>query len=113
MGIVESFNVATMVEAAVKSADVRIVELPLAMAFGWKTFDVLGGDVAAVQAGVVAARRVVSEAGVLVTSVIISRPDTDVYRRSSDRTRRCNHGDTSVHHYSVAPSRVKRTLRAS
>lgn len=83
MGLVESFNVATLVEAsdaAVKAADVRILELRLAMALGGKAFVVLGGDVAAVQAAVDAATRVVRDAGVLVNAVVLARPHPDVYR---------------------------------
>lgn len=83
LGLVESFQVATMVaatDAAVKAADVRIHELRLAMALGGKAFVALSGDVAAVQAGVAAARRVVEEAGALVNAVVLARPHPDVYR---------------------------------
>ncbi len=38
------------------------------------------GDVASVQAAVAAGRQVISEAGVLVNAVVISRPHPDVYR---------------------------------
>lgn len=83
LGIVESFNIATMIEAAdaaVKSATVTLLELRLAMALGGKAFALFTGDVASVQAAVEAARRVISEAGVLVNAVVIPRPHPDVYR---------------------------------
>lgn len=83
LGIVESFNVATLIEAAdaaVKAADVQLVELRVAMALGGKAFVTMVGDVGAVQAAVAAARQVVSAAGVLVNAVVIPRPHRDVYR---------------------------------
>lgn len=83
LGVVESFNVATLVlaaDAAVKSATVHLLELRLAMALGGKAFAAFTGDVASVQAAVEAARRVVSEAGALVNAVVLPRPHPDVYR---------------------------------
>lgn len=62
--MVESFNVAALIGAAdvaVKSANVTLRELRLAMALGGKAFALFTGDVASVQAAVDAARRVLSE----------------------------------------------------
>lgn len=83
LGIFESFNVATLIEAAdaaVKAADVRLLDLRLAMALGGKAFASVTGDVASVQAAVDEARRVIGGAGVLVNAVVIARPHPDVYR---------------------------------
>ncbi len=83
LGILESFNVATMIQAAdaaAKAASVTLLELRLAMALGGKAFCTMTGDVASVQAAVAAGRQVISEAGVLVNAVVISRPHPDVYR---------------------------------
>jgi microcompartment protein CcmL/EutN len=83
LGILESFNVATLVraaDAAAKAADVQLLEIRLAMALGGKAFVTLTGDVGSVQASVAAGRAVLAEAGVLVNSVVISRPHPDVYR---------------------------------
>ncbi len=83
LGILESFNVAALIEgadAAAKAAAVTLVELRVAMAMGGKAFVTLVGDVASVQAAVAAGRQVVSEAGVLVNAVVIPRPHRDVYR---------------------------------
>ncbi len=83
LGIVESFNVATLIEAAdaaVKAADVTLLDLRLAMALGGKAFATFTGDVASVQDAVDAAKRVISAAGVLVNSVVIARPHPDIYR---------------------------------
>lgn len=83
LGILESFNVATLVEAAdaaAKAASVTLLEIRLAMALGGKAFCTLTGDVGSVQAAVAAGRKVIADAGVLVNAVVISRPHPDVYR---------------------------------
>ncbi|MDA8377118.1 MAG: BMC domain-containing protein [Planctomycetia bacterium] len=83
LGILESFNVATMIkaaDAAAKAANVALLELRLAMAMGGKAFCTMTGDVASVQAAVAAGRAIIAQAGVLVNAVVISRPHQDVYR---------------------------------
>jgi microcompartment protein CcmL/EutN len=83
LGILESFNVATLIEAAdavAKAANVTLLEVRLAMALGGKAFCTLTGDVGSVQAAVAAGRQVIADAGVLVNAVVISRPHPDVYR---------------------------------
>jgi microcompartment protein CcmL/EutN len=77
LGIVESFSVASLVEAAdaaVKAARVQLIEIRLAMALGGKAFLTLTGDVAAVQAAVDAGAAVVAEKGLLVNKVVIPSP---------------------------------------
>jgi len=83
LGILESFNVTTLIEAAdaaAKAAAVTLMEVRLAMALGGKAFCTMTGDVGSVQAAVAAGRKVISDAGVLVNAVVISRPHPDVYR---------------------------------
>lgn len=83
LGILESFNVATMIraaDAAAKAANVQLLELRLAMALGGKAFCTITGDVASVQASVAAGRAIIAEAGVLVNATVIARPHPDVYR---------------------------------
>lgn len=83
LGVVESFNVASLIlaaDAAAKSAAVQLLEVRLAMALGGKAFVTMTGDVASVQASVAAARQVLAEEGVLVNAVVLSRPHPDVYR---------------------------------
>jgi microcompartment protein CcmL/EutN len=83
LGILESFNVATLLQAAdaaAKSANVTLMEIRLAMALGGKAFLTMTGDVGSVQAAVAAGRQIISEAGVLVNAVVIARPHPDVYR---------------------------------
>ncbi len=77
LGILESFSVAALIEgadAAVKSADVQLIEIRLAMALGGKAFVTLTGDVAAVQAAIDAGAAVVGQKGMLVNKVVIPRP---------------------------------------
>lgn len=83
LGVLESFNIATLIEAAdaaVKSASVTLLDLRLAMALGGKAFCTLTGDVGSVQTAVAAGRAVIAAAGVLVNAVVISRPHPDIYR---------------------------------
>ncbi len=83
LGVVESFNVATLLQAAdaaAKKATVQLLEVRLAMALGGKAFFTLTGDVASVQDAVAAARKLVADAGMLVNAVVIPRPHPDVYR---------------------------------
>lgn len=83
LGILESFNVATMIKAAdacAKAANVQLLELRLAMALGGKAFCTMTGDVASVQAAIAAGRSVLADAGVLVNAAVIPRPHPEVYR---------------------------------
>ena len=82
LGILEAFNIATLIEAAdaaVKAARVTLIEIRLAMALGGKAFATLTGDVSSVQAAIDAGRAVIAEAGLLVNAVVIPRPHPDVY----------------------------------
>jgi len=77
LGIVESFSVASLIEAAdaaVKTSRVQLMEIRLAMALGGKAFVTLTGDVAAVQAAVDAGAAIVAEKGLLVNKVVIPSP---------------------------------------
>ena len=77
LGIVESFSVASLIEgadAAVKAANVQLIEIRLAMALGGKAFVTLTGNVAAVQSAVDAAAGIVGQKGMLVNKVVIPSP---------------------------------------
>ncbi|MCC7519212.1 MAG: BMC domain-containing protein [Verrucomicrobiae bacterium] len=83
LGVLEAFSIVSLIEAAdaaAKSADVKILDLRLAMALGGKAFCTLTGAIGAVQTAVAAGRRVIEEAGALVNAVVLSRPHPDVYR---------------------------------
>jgi hypothetical protein len=60
--------------AAVKAANVQLIEIRLAMALGGKAFVTLTGDVAAVESAVGAAAQIVDQKGLLVNKVVIPRP---------------------------------------
>jgi microcompartment protein CcmL/EutN len=77
LGIVESFSVASLIEgadAAVKAANIQLIEIRLAMALGGKAFVTLTGNVAAVQSAVDAGAQVVGSKGMLVNKVVIASP---------------------------------------
>ena len=77
LGILESFSVASLIEgadAAVKAANVELIEIRLAMALGGKAFVTLTGDVAAVEAAIDAGARIVGQKGMLVNKVVIPHP---------------------------------------
>ncbi len=77
LGIIEAFSVASLIEgadAAVKSANVQLIEVRLAMAMGGKAFVSLTGDVAAVQSAVDVGAKLIGKKGLLVNFVVIPRP---------------------------------------
>lgn len=77
LGIIEAFSVASLIEgadAAAKAANVRLIEMRLAMALGGKAFVTLTGKVAAVQSAVDAGAQVVGKKGLLVNKVVIPSP---------------------------------------
>jgi microcompartment protein CcmL/EutN len=77
LGIIEAFSVASLIEGAdmaAKSANVRLIEIRLAMALGGKAFVTLTGSVAAVRSAVDAGAEVVGRRGLLVNKVVIPQP---------------------------------------
>ena len=83
LGIIESFSAASLIEgadAAAKAANVRLIEVRLAMAIGGKAFVTLTGEVGAVESAVAAGAKVVSDAGMLVNTVVIPSPSEELMR---------------------------------
>jgi microcompartment protein CcmL/EutN len=77
LGILEAFSVASLIEAAdaaVKSANVRLIEIRMAMALGGKAFCTLTGEVAAVTSAVESGAMIISQKGLLVNKVVIAQP---------------------------------------
>lgn len=77
LGIIESFSVASLVEGAdamAKSANIRLIEVRLAMALGGKAFASCTGSVSAVSAAVEAGARAIARKGMLVNKVVIPNP---------------------------------------
>ncbi len=82
LGVLEAFSVAALIEgadAAVKAANVQLIEIRLAMALGGKAFARLTGNVAAVQAAVDAGAAVIAERGLLVNKVVIPAPVKEIF----------------------------------
>ena len=83
LGIVEAFSVSSLIEAAdaaVKAAQVQLIEIRLAMALGGKAFFTITGTVADVKAGVEAAKSLIAEKGLLTNAVVIPGPRSEIYR---------------------------------
>jgi microcompartment protein CcmL/EutN len=77
LGVIESFSVASLIEAAdaaVKTANVKLIEIRLAMALGGKAFVTLTGSVGDVRAAVDAGAAVVAAKGLLTNKVVIPHP---------------------------------------
>jgi microcompartment protein CcmL/EutN len=83
IGIVETFSAASIIEvadAAVKSANVTLLRIHLAMALGGKGFVLMAGDVSSVQAAVAAGAKVAGEDGMLVGKGVIAAPSPELFR---------------------------------
>jgi microcompartment protein CcmL/EutN len=83
IGVVETFSAASIIDvadAAVKTANVTLIKVHLAMALGGKGFVVMAGDVASVQAAVNAGCKAAAEDGMLVGRAVIANPSTEMFR---------------------------------
>lgn len=83
VGVMEAFSLCAAVQAAdaaVKAADVELMEIRLGRGLGGKSFIVLTGEVAAVRAAVDAAEGREETAGLLNDSVVIPAPHPDMIR---------------------------------
>ena len=83
LGILEFFSVAGAIiaaDAAVKAANVSLIEIRLGTGIGGKSFVTLTGDVGAVEESTNAGAKAVEAAGTLIEKVVIAHPDQDLYR---------------------------------
>ena len=83
VGIMETFSLASAVQAAdaaVKAADVALIEVRLGRGMGGKSFVILTGDVAAAEAAVAAAEGCEGTEGMMARSVVIPSPHKDMVR---------------------------------
>jgi microcompartment protein CcmL/EutN len=81
LGILEAFSVASLIEgadAAAKAANVKLIEIRLAMALGGKAFCTLTGEVGAVTSAVDAGALVIGDKGLLVNKVVIPNPRNEL-----------------------------------
>ena len=77
LGVIESFSISALIEAAdaaVKAAPVKLMEIRLAMALGGKAFVTLTGSVGAAAAAVDAGSAAAAKKGLLVEKVVIPQP---------------------------------------
>lgn len=83
VGVMEYFSVTASVlgaDAAVKAADVTLLEVRLGTGIGGKSFVVLTGEVAAVEEATQAGCAQAEEQGMLVSRVVIANPHPDVFK---------------------------------
>lgn len=83
LGVIETFSAASIIEvadAAVKTADVTLFRLHLAMALGGKGFVVMTGDVSSLEAAVAAGCAVARRDGILVDRAVIASPSRELFR---------------------------------
>lgn len=81
IGVMEYFSVTASIfsaDAAVKAADVDLVDVRLGTGIGGKSFVILTGEVAAVSAAVSAGIHTPSAEGMLVSSVVIPSPHPEL-----------------------------------
>ncbi|SMD12353.1 BMC domain-containing protein [Sporomusa malonica] len=81
IGIIETYSVAASIEAtdvAVKNASVMPVRLHMAFGIGGKSYSIVTGDVAAVNAAVAAGSELAASKGMLVYHTVIPRPNQQV-----------------------------------
>ncbi|OQB20819.1 MAG: Major carboxysome shell protein 1A [Firmicutes bacterium ADurb.Bin182] len=82
LGIMEYFSVAAAVygaDAAVKAADIDLVDIRLGTGIGGKSFVVMTGDVAAVNEAVKCGMERADQDGLTVASVVIPNPHPGVF----------------------------------
>ena len=82
LGVMEFFSVTASVlaaDAAVKAAEVDLMDVRLGTGIGGKSFVILSGDVAAVHEAVEAGIRTASENGLLVSQVVIPNPKAEIF----------------------------------
>ena len=83
IGVIETFSAASIIAVAdecVKSANVTLLRVHLAMALGGKGFVLMAGDVSSVQAAVTAGSKVAAEDGMLVGRGVIPAPSPELFR---------------------------------
>jgi len=83
VGIMETFSLASAIfsaDAAVKAADVDLIEIRLGRGLGGKSFVILTGDVAACKAAIAAGTQVDEVQGMMARSVVIPSPHPDIIK---------------------------------
>lgn len=84
IGVLETYSVAQAIvgaDVAAKTADVKLVELRLARGMCGKSYLILTGEVAAVQAAIDRAKASAGEYGMYLDSTVIAGPDKKTWER--------------------------------
>jgi microcompartment protein CcmL/EutN len=82
LGVIETFSATSALaaaDAAAKAARVTLFRIHVAMALGGKGLVLMTGSVADVRAGVQAAAEAVRERGLLVSEIVIPRPEPPLF----------------------------------
>lgn len=82
LGVIETFSAVSIVvaaDAAVKAADVYLLDVRMALGLGGKGYALFTGDVAAVEAAVEAGSAAAADNGLLVGNVVIPSPVPSVF----------------------------------
>lgn len=82
LGVLETFSAASIIVAAdmaAKTADVQLIELRIAKGMCGKSYMLLTGEVAAVQASIERAQQEVGNGGMFLDSSVIANPDSKMW----------------------------------
>lgn len=84
LGIIETFSAASIIVAAdtaCKTAKVSLIEIRICRGMCGKSYLMMSGEIAAVEASVAAACKTASEDGMLLDKAVIARPDSKLWER--------------------------------
>lgn len=84
LGIVETFSAASIIVAAdicAKTARVELMEIRIARGMCGKSYLLITGEVAAVNASIKAASKAAAESGMLLDKTVIANPDKKVWEK--------------------------------
>ncbi|MFA6808103.1 MAG: BMC domain-containing protein [Eubacteriales bacterium] len=82
VGVIEFFSVTASIlgaDAAVKAADVTLIDVRLGTGIGGKSFVILTGDTAAVEEAVSCGAKAGAENGMLINKVVIPNPREEIF----------------------------------
>lgn len=83
IGVVETFSLTSSImtaDAAVKSANIELLEVRLGRGLGGKSYVVMTGDVSAVKHAVETARNLYKEEGLIANIIVVPSPHMDIVR---------------------------------
>ena len=84
LGVIETFDASQIIVAAdnaVKTAEVKLIEIRIARGMCGKSYAIITGEVAAVDAAIERAKDAVRESGMLLDSTVIARPDAKLIEK--------------------------------